>query len=357
MNESGGAPRVPDGFRLTRVRVTAGSVMILLAGAAAALVLRNAFKAAHRQLGWAFACVFVALLLAPIVEFLRRFMPKWLAMLITMVSVGLFTATAWAGILVNIRDGFHTLEKQAPAAAASLERRSAAARQFKLVERVDSLIANFRQPSAGAAVGKAVGAAGTYFVCGILTLFFLIYGPKMLEGAFAQFSDRRRRFTAERRLLTALRNARRYILASMVQLVVVSSAVGLLSWSIGLPAPLVLGVLSGAIGLIPNLGIVVGGLPALLLATGLEPWRDAVFVLVVLLALQVVEGVVVRKRVDKASVHVGPALPAIVALIGYELYGIGGACYGAAGLVFLMAWLDVVGLDDTPALDLDEIDT
>ena len=274
-----------------------------------------------------------------------------------MVSVGIFTATAWAGILVNIRDGFRTLEKEAPAAAASLERRSVAARQFKLVERVDSLIANVRQPSAGAAVGKAVGAAGTYFVCGILTLFFLIYGPRMLEGAFNQFRDRRRRFTAERRLMVALRNARLYILASVVQLLVVSASVGFLAWGIGLPAPFVLGVLAGAIGLIPNLGIVVGGLPALLLALGLKPWRDALFVLVLLLALQIVEGVVVRKRVDSMSVHVGPALPAIVALIGYELYGIGGACYGAAGLVFLIAWLDALGLDDTAALAVDEVDT
>ena len=63
--------------------------------------------------------------------------------------------------------------------------------------------------------------------------------------------------------------------------------------------------------------------------------------------LQLLEALVVRKRVDRASVHVGPALPAIVALLGYEIYGIGGALYGAAGLVFLIAWLDAIGIDDS----------
>ena len=105
------------------------------------------------------------------------------------------------------------------------------------------------------------------------------------------------------------------------------------------------------------LGIVVGGLPALLLAAGLNGWRDVVILLAAMLVLQVLEIQVVRKRVDRASVHIGPALPAIVALVGYELYGVGGAVYGAAVLVFLIAWLDAAGFDDTAAPDPAVIDT
>ena len=154
-----------------------------------------------------------------------------------------------------------------------------------------------------------------------------------------------------------MQNGRRYIVAAIAQTVVVAAGIGLASWALSLPAPFVLGALAGTVGLVPTLGVLVGSLPALLLAAGLNGWRDAVIVVGAAVVLQAVEVLVVRKRVDRASVHIGPALPAIVALLGYELYGIGGAMYGAAGLVFLIAWLDVLGIDDTPAPDVGDVRT
>lgn len=341
-----------------RVRMTPGSVGLLLGGCVAALLLRGAFTSAHRQIGWAIACLIVAAMTSPLVDLLDRRMPRWLALLTSMLGIGILIVTVWGAIIVNIQDGLTTLSNEAPRAAASLEARSEMATEFRLVERVNSLIENLRSTTGGGkAVGQAVGAAGTYFVCGILTLFFIIYGPRMLKAGVAQFKDERRRARVERRVTAALVNGRRYLLASVAQAVVVGAAVGLTSWALSLPAPFVLGLLAGAIGLIPTLGIVVGGLPALLLAAGLNGWRDAVIILGVLLALQVIEIQVVRKRVDRASVHVGPALPAIVALLGYELYGIGGATYGAALLVFVIAWLDAAGIDDAPAVDPNLVDT
>ncbi len=302
---------------------------------------------AHRQLGWAFACVVVAALLMPLTDLLDRYLPRWLALVSTMLSLAFVALVAWAAVVVNLRDGFDTLKAEAPKAAATLEAKSEVAKEFRLVERVNSLIEQFRQPSGGAAVGRAAGTAGTYFVCGILTLFFLIYGPRMLRAGFAQVRDHHRRRRVEQTVLRTLAHARGYIFAALAQAVVVSTAVGLVVWALDLPAPFILGLLAGAIGAIPTLGIVVGGLPALLLAAGLGSWRQAAVVAVVLVGLQVLEIQVVRKRVDRATVHIGPALPAIVALIGYELYGFGGAAYGAAGLVFLIAWLESIGYDDS----------
>ena len=357
MAEPNGAPRVPPGFRLFRIRVTPGSVALVLGASVLAVLLRNAFVAAHRQIGWAVACVVVASLLAPLADLLDKRMPRWLALLVTMLSLAVMTVVVWGAIIVNVQDGLSTLSNEAPRAAASLERRSEVAKDFRLVERVNSLIATVRRPSQGTAVGQAVGAAGTYFVCGILTLFFLIYGPRMLRSAFAQVRDPGRRTRIERRTGLAMKNGRRYIVAAIAQTVVVSAGIGLASWALSLPAPFVLGALAGTIGLVPTLGVLVGSLPALLLAAGLNGWRDAVIVVGAAVVLQAVEVLVVRKRVDRASVHIGPALPAIVALLGYELYGIGGAMYGAAALAFLIAWLDVPGIDDTPAPDVGDVRT
>jgi predicted PurR-regulated permease PerM len=69
--------------------------------------------------------------------------------------------------------------------------------------------------------------------------------------------------------------------------------------------------------------------------------RLSVYVVLValVLGLQAVEALVVRPRVDRGTVRVGPAVILIGALVGYQLYGFGGAIYGPAALVFVWAIL------------------
>ena len=47
--------------------------------------------------------------------------------------------------------------------------------------------------------------------------------------------------------------------------------------------------------------------------------------------------------VDPRTVRLGPAAPIIVGLLGFDLYGIGGAIYGIALTVIGFAALDAVG--------------
>lgn len=85
------------------------------------------------------------------------------------------------------------------------------------------------------------------------------------------------------------------------------------------------------------------GTLALLLAFGLLAWWQAVIVLVVLLFLQAIEIAVVRPYVDRRTVRVGPTIPIIVGLLGFELYGVGGSIYAIALGVIVLAALDAIG--------------
>ena len=107
---------------------------------------------------------------------------------------------------------------------------------------------------------------------------------------------------------------------------------------LGLPAPFVLGLLVGWLSAIPYLGILLGGLAPLLVAVT-EPHLLTYLVLAALLVgLQSVEILAVRPRADR-TVRVGPALTLAGILIGFELYGFGGAIYGTALLVLFWAVL------------------
>jgi predicted PurR-regulated permease PerM len=68
-------------------------------------------------------------------------------------------------------------------------------------------------------------------------------------------------------------------------------------------------------------------------------------VITLVIALQLFEALVVRRRVDGRTLHVGPALPLIVALIGWDIYGLGGAIYGVLLLILAFAFADAVNIE------------
>jgi predicted PurR-regulated permease PerM len=120
-------------------------------------------------------------------------------------------------------------------------------------------------------------------------------------------------------------------------------------YAIDLPAPFILGLLTGGFSVIPLAGVVIGGVPALLFAAGtLDLWRVAVVVARVI-GLQLLEALVVRRRVDGRTLYVGPALPLIVALIGLDIYGLGGAIYAVLVLNLALAFADAVEIESGEA--------
>ena len=192
------------------------------------------------------------------------------------------------------------------------------------------------------AVTRVAGTAPTYVVTGILMLFLLAYGRRYFDAFVDQFHEDRRDDIRTVATAGALRG-RRYLLIALAHSLVNGVVVGLLCWALDLPAALSLGVVVGAFTILPLIGVLVGGVPAMLLAFGLEGGWTGLVVLAVLLALQTVEAAIVRPWVDPRTVRLGPAAPIIVGLLGFELYGIGGAIYGIALTVIAFAALDAVG--------------
>jgi putative heme transporter len=101
--------------------------------------------------------------------------------------------------------------------------------------------------------------------------------------------------------------------------------------------------------MMPYLGVALGSVPALLLCAGFRSFSAAGVLLMVFLAMQAGQ-ILLQRRLRGRIIYVGPALITIVFLLGYDVYGIGGALFGTAIGVFAMALADAVGTDD-PAFD------
>jgi predicted PurR-regulated permease PerM len=327
----------------TTVRVRASSVLLVFTAVIAAVLVRNVFVSAHRTIAWAFATALLAVLLLPVVDRLARHMPRFLALVLTVLALAVISAGLWAGARSTIVREAEHLKERAPVAATTLEQKYSWAKQADLTGRVDSLVAHIQNPSTSQKVSRAAGTASAYFVPGILVLFLMVYGPKMVTGGLAQLPESRRA-GASRLLSATVSDARAQILIAVTQACVVGLVIGGLSAAVGLEAPFLIGLVAGLFGIIPAVCIMLGSLPAILLATALASPGAGLLVLAAAVTLQVVQVAVVRPAMSRTVGEVGPALAVITVLLAYELYGVGGATYAFIGLIFAMAFVRRVGM-------------
>ncbi len=84
------------------------------------------------------------------------------------------------------------------------------------------------------------------------------------------------------------------------------------------------GAFYGLMEFIPYIGPIIGPLPAVLVALFVDP-ITAVWVILLFVALQQLEGHLVAPQVFRISLRINPILIILALLIGYQLYGIAGA--------------------------------
>jgi predicted PurR-regulated permease PerM len=323
-----------------RVRLTAGSTLLVIGAVVTAGVVIALFQAAKRPLAWVVAASVVAWLLSWVIALLDRWLPHLVSILISVIGFVVVIGGAWVGVSATLVAEVDKLRAALPQAAMELEARYEAAADFRLVERAQAFVNQLDERfGTQAEVAHAAGTASTYVVTGVLMLFLVGYGPRFVAAGLRQIADPARRAMATAVLDRASRTGRAYLLILVAQITVITAVCSLVFYLLDLPAPFVLGLLVGLTGAIPYFGILLGGLAPLLAAATNARLSVYVVLVALLVGLQLVEVLVVRPRVDRDTLRVGPAVILIGALVGYQLYGFGGAIYGPAALVFVWAIL------------------
>jgi predicted PurR-regulated permease PerM len=348
----------------TRLRVTVGSIVVFAVVLGLGLVARNVIASSIRVLGWLLAAVVVAGLLHPAVARLSRVVPRAVALLVVIVvTIAAVGGLAYATV-DHLRREATKLQEAAPEAARSIERSERfgnAAREFGLTDRVEELVKELPSRVTGGSADQSITAAATRgfaYVAGIvLTVFLLLYGPRMVDAGVRQVADDTRRANARRVLARAYERWWRYVVLNLAR----ALGVGLLGYlacrAIGLPGAFLLGLTLGVFSLVPYLGVLVGSLPIVLLALGLEPSSPRFIVLLIaFVGYQLFEAFLVQPRLDRHSIRIGPVLPLVVAMVAFELYGLGGALYGIAVVVFAASVGDELAPTDADTVDLGELE-
>jgi len=137
--------------------------------------------------------------------------------------------------------------------------------------------------------------------------FYLAASPGLYTGGLVRLLPEQHRQRMCAVLATLGRVLQRWLAGRFLLMAAngLLTSLGLL-W-LGVPLPWTLGVLAGLLNFIPNLGPVIAAVPALLIALAQSP-RQALYVLVLYLVLQSLDGYVFTPLVQRRTVALPPAL-------------------------------------------------
>ena len=292
----------------------------------------------------------IALILNPLIRRLgRRGFPRWLA--IPVVYIALAAAFAGIGVLLAnpvstqvdrfqhnvpsiINQANHDLadvqswlnrhgikiqiQKQGQSALTTLKN--------NVVKNSSSIVSFTRD-----LLGKVIALSFDLVLVLVLSIYLLVYAEE-IGSLVRRIMPPGDGTPADDYPLLVQRAVFGYVRGQLLFSVVMGSSAALCLWIIGTIGifpdgahyALFFGGFYGVMELVPYIGPILGALPAVLVALFTDP-ISALWVSLMFLGLQQLEGHVVAPQVFRISLRINPILVILSLLIGFQLYGIAGA--------------------------------
>ena len=185
-----------------------------------------------------------------------------------------------------------------------------------------SNLSRFFAPAAGVAF-RFLGGVATVITVLFMAFYMLVEGPAIRSG-FAALFPRRERAKFEDVLDQIGAKFGGWLRGQLLLGFIIGLAAWLLTSLIGLPYPVLLGIVAGITELVPMIGPTLGAVPAVFLAL-FQPPVKILFVIVGYAAIQQAESNFVVPRVMRSAVGLSPLLTILALVIGGKLLGIVGA--------------------------------
>lgn len=229
--------------------------------------------------------------------------------------------------------------------------------QFESVRRaIDSLptLGELLARRSGNVISRLTGVASTTLgaVINILVIaitgLYLAFQPDLYSRGVKHLLPFRYRERAGE-VMSAIDNALWRWLGGRLGLMLINggaTTIGL--WLLGVPLALTLGLLAGLLNFIPNFGPLVAAIPAVLIGLLQSP-QQALYVALLYLAVQTVDGYVLTPLVERRSVELPPVLTLTAQLLLGSAFGLIGVMLATpltAAVVILVKMLyveDVLG--------------
>lgn len=278
-----------------------------------------------------FLSILFALVLRGISDWSVRYLrvPKrWSLTLTVLVLLLAFSGIGWA-MAGPISKQFFQLQEELPRAVNTLRDNLD---RYPWGRQITETVESAQKESSGAAVmnkaGRVVSGTltilGAIFLVAVISIYLAADPERYVKGFIRLFPPSKRKRLGEtfEALGTTLQRGMIGQFALMgINGVVTSIAL----WALGIPLALALGVISAILNFIPNFGPILAAIPALLVAS-LQGFHKVLYVGILYLIYQMIDGYVFTPLVQKRAV----AVPAALVLMAQVLFGV---LFGTIGVL------------------------
>lgn len=212
----------------------------------------------------------------------------------------------------------------------------------ELVSRVSSML-----PQAGIFFTGMLGIIGNVAIIAFVGTYFAIQPRVYIDGIVLLVPHRKReRMRGVFEELGATLG--QWLFGKSISMLIVGTVTGIGLALLGVPLALVLGIIAGLLDFIPYLGPIMAGVPAVLLALAESP-SLALYVVLLFLGVQVLEGYLLLPLIERRTVSLPPALTILMQVLMGAVFGLAGVALATpltAVLVVLVTMLyvqDVLG--------------
>jgi predicted PurR-regulated permease PerM len=196
-----------------------------------------------------------------------------------------------------------------------------------------------------AAAGLTLEALGKFSLMLLLGVFIAAEPTVYRRGTLALVPARYKQLAGG--TLDACRDAlARWLRGQGLSMIFVGVATGAGLKLLGVPLALTLGLIAGTLAFVPFFGAIGSGLLAVLLAFSEGP-RTALYVAVLCVAIQQVEGHVLIPLIQRWSVKLAPVLSLLAVVIFGGLFGLLGVLLAAPLMVMLVVLVDKLYVEHT----------
>lgn len=308
---------------LTTVAIVGGALalwqirsvfLLFLGGFLFAIVFASATQCVRKVTGW----------------------PRRLSFALTVLALALAAVALlwWVGgeLATQLRD----LREQLPAALESLRRWLAGtALGAQALEAIDGLQEHgVPWTRLADAATLTLGALGNFILMLLLGVFIALE-PSVYRRGFLRLVPVAHRPRVDDALEAAAAALAGWLKGQGLSMLFVGAATWIGLALLDVPLALILGVLAGVLGFIPFFGAIVSGALAVLLAFTQGP-QTALYVAVLALAIQQVEGNLLMPFVQRWAVQLPPALGVVSVVVVGGLFGIAGVLLATPLVVVLM---------------------
>ncbi|KQM90256.1 hypothetical protein ASE73_03360 [Sphingomonas sp. Leaf24] len=313
-------------------RVAAMTVMVLAIIGTGYLILSM-----MRLVLLVFAATVIAVLFSAVARRIQKWthLPRGLALAAAIILLLGIVIGIFYGFGAQLVQQFDTIREQIPSALQAIQRQLDA---WGLGEPARDLLSQGSSDlstimSRAGSYVLSIGSGLSDAVLVLVGAIFLAADPELYRRGLVKLVPPAAEPVARKAVDDAAAGLRGWMKGEAVAIVVVAVLTGTGLWLLGVPAAIGLGLIAGLMDIVPYVGPIIAGLPAVMLAFTHSP-STALWTIVLFLIVQQIQGNILQPIVQKHAVDVPPAV-LLFSVIGM------GLMFGFIGVV-LAAPLTIV---------------